>query len=380
MANGSNDKYLLTHDTLRPDLYGNFNSIENLEFLQEVLNSNPHVSAIINKNLQVVLANMHMVKMTGIKNIEQIIGKRPGEALSCLRNDESATGCGTTESCQLCGISQTIVQSQAQSKKITNECRITTNENGRLAFYDFKATCSPVFFNGEMYTLLNLIDIGSEKRSAVLENVFFHDMLNRLGGLSGIIHVIKTENNQQDLTEYIDVLETIGEMIIEEIQSHRYLKAAESDSLILNIQEYSAFDIIESVRRQFTFHPVMNSLTMTLDPGCADFKLKTDSTLLKRILLNMAKNAAEATPENGTIVIYCKKKSGIALFSISNKGMIPRDVQLQIFQRSYSTKGIGRGLGTYSMKLFGENYLKGKVYFTSNEKNGTTFTIELPLE
>jgi sensor histidine kinase regulating citrate/malate metabolism len=61
-------------------------------------------------------------------------------------------------------------------------------------------------------------------------------------------------------------------------------------------------------------------------------------------------------------------------------GTIPEDVRLQIFQRSFSTKGSGRGLGTYSMKLFGENYLHGRVYFRTNEKQGTTFTIELPLE
>jgi len=31
------------------------------------------------------------------------------------------------------------------------------------------------------------------------------------------------------------------------------------------------------------------------------------------------------------------------------------------------------------MKLFGENYLKGKVYFTSDAETGTVFSIELPV-
>jgi chemotaxis protein histidine kinase CheA len=30
------------------------------------------------------------------------------------------------------------------------------------------------------------------------------------------------------------------------------------------------------------------------------------------------------------------------------------------------------------MKLFGENYLRGKVYFASEAGEGTVFTIELP--
>jgi sensor histidine kinase regulating citrate/malate metabolism len=50
---------------------------------------------------------------------------------------------------------------------------------------------------------------------------------------------------------------------------------------------------------------------------------------------------------------------------------------MQLFQRSFSTKGNGRGIGTYSIKLLTENYLKGKVSFFSNEEEGTVFSIEL---
>ena len=94
----------------------------------------------------------------------------------------------------------------------------------------------------------------------------------------------------------------------------------------------------------------------------------------------MVKNAVEATAENGKVRITCSKKHGFVQFSVNNPGEIDKDTQMQIFQRSFTTKGHGRGLGTYSMKIFGENYLKGKVYFRSTEKLGTTFTIELPLE
>jgi sensor histidine kinase regulating citrate/malate metabolism len=48
-----------------------------------------------------------------------------------------------------------------------------------------------------------------------------------------------------------------------------------------------------------------------------------------------------------------------------------------LFRRSFSTKGRGRGIGTYSMKLLGEKYLKGRVWFTSSPNAGTTFFIEV---
>jgi sensor histidine kinase regulating citrate/malate metabolism len=59
--------------------------------------------------------------------------------------------------------------------------------------------------------------------------------------------------------------------------------------------------------------------------------------------------------------------------------VIPSVAQKQIFQRSFSTKGSNRGLGTYSMKLLGENYLKGAVDFESDEEDRTTFYVKLPL-
>ncbi|HAL86389.1 MAG TPA: histidine kinase, partial [Deferribacteraceae bacterium] len=40
--------------------------------------------------------------------------------------------------------------------------------------------------------------------------------------------------------------------------------------------------------------------------------------------------------------------------------------------------GKGRGLGTYSIKLLTENYLKGKVRFETRRESGTTFFIKIP--
>ena len=67
-------------------------------------------------------------------------------------------------------------------------------------------------------------------------------------------------------------------------------------------------------------------------------------------------------------------------FWCNNHGVIPRETQLQIFHRSFSTKGEGRGIGLYSVKLMTERYLKGSVKFTSDDSSGTTFTVTYPLD
>ncbi len=59
---------------------------------------------------------------------------------------------------------------------------------------------------------------------------------------------------------------------------------------------------------------------------------------------------------------------------------MPPEIQLQVFNRSFSTNGTGRGIGTYSIRLLGEKYLGGQVTFDSFDGGGTTFRIHLPAQ
>lgn len=99
--------------------------------------------------------------------------------------------------------------------------------------------------------------------------------------------------------------------------------------------------------------------------------------ILRRIAGNMVLNALEATPSGGTVHMRAVVSEKTVRIEVENSGEIPSDVQRSIFKRSFSTKAnSGRGIGTYSMKLFGERYLGGKVGFTS-KGNQTVFYIEL---
>jgi hypothetical protein len=104
----------------------------------------------------------------------------------------------------------------------------------------------------------------------------------------------------------------------------------------------------------------------------------SDVHLIKRILTNLVKNALEASFNSDTITLTAIEEGENIEFSVHNPGIIPEAVKQQIFQRSFSTKGVDRGIGLYSIKLLTTRYLKGKVIFTSEESTGTTFTVCLP--
>jgi len=94
----------------------------------------------------------------------------------------------------------------------------------------------------------------------------------------------------------------------------------------------------------------------------------------------LVKNALEASKKGDTVDVFARTENGRVYFHVFNSGVIPDNIQPQIFYKSFSTKGGNeRGVGTYSVKLLVEKYLQGSVYFVSNDNVKTIFTIEIPL-
>jgi signal transduction histidine kinase len=138
--------------------------------------------------------------------------------------------------------------------------------------------------------------------------------------------------------------------------------------------------LLEEVASGYRAHQVSKGRTVQVAPDSVEVTLTTDRTLLKRVLGNMTKNALEASAPGQAVTLRCQDQDGGLAFSVHNPKAMPEKVQLQVFKRSFSTKGSGRGLGTYSIKLFTERYLGGRVWFTSSPEEGTTFTAWLPPE
>ena len=120
-------------------------------------------------------------------------------------------------------------------------------------------------------------------------------------------------------------------------------------------------------------HEVAKEKTIVIDPEAEDMTFSGDETILSRVIGNMTKNALEAIKKGQATTLSCTKENDKIRFSVNNPAEMPHEAQLQVFQRSFSTKGYGRGLGTYSIQLLSEQYLKGTMGFTTSDKEVTTF-------
>jgi nitrogen-specific signal transduction histidine kinase len=345
----------------------------------EILDGLPVAVIVLNAFGQIVYSNPAFEILIGNEASSEMLGTRLGEALGCIHCRGRNIRCGITDFCRYCGGSVSFLSSSGGNTRI-EECRITRTRNGREESLDLKVWSKTLSHSGEDFVLSCLIDASDEKRRRVLERAFFHDILNIASGLKVTYDVLLKDTLPAAVKEKITALGAGTQQLVEEIQLQKDLTAAEKNQLLPHWECVETGSVLRDIKVLYENHPVARARRIDIDDDSVSVDLETDPILLKRVIGNMVKNALEATAEGGTVSLRCRVQGKQVLFSVRNRGQIAEDVQLQIFKRSYSTKGGGRGIGTYSMKLLAERYLQGKVSFLSNGKEGTVFEVSLPLQ
>jgi len=111
-------------------------------------------------------------------------------------------------------------------------------------------------------------------------------------------------------------------------------------------------------------------------------KVMVSSQQMHQVLLNLILNAQDAMPEGGEIRIQTGEENGMVHIDVSDTGLgIPEEIRDKIFEPFFSTKkrekGTGLGL-SISYGIIKAHH--GDILVKSKEREGTTFTIKLPVE
>ena len=327
---------------------------------------------VLNNQRQILYSNKSYNDFFEKKHIKPVIGEKLGNSFKCKNAIYSDKGCGSTKSCKTCGAANAITES-LKGNSSTKDCKILTTHNETI---DLRVTSCPLTIDNDELILFSITDISHEKRRKSLERVFIHDILNIAGGISGLSAIMKEVEDPHEMKQIADTIENASNNLIEEIQSQRELGSAERGDLTLHYTNLQTLDVLEELKKIYSNHEVNNGKKISIRHS-GNYTMLTDKVLLKRILGNMIKNALEAIAPDDYITLSCTGLGMKVRFEVHNRSIIPDEIKNDLFKRYYSTKQNGRGIGTYSMKLFGEKYLKGRVWFTSSPENGTSFYLEL---
>ena len=109
----------------------------------------------------------------------------------------------------------------------------------------------------------------------------------------------------------------------------------------------------------------------------------TDQSQLQQVFLNIINNAIDAIGKDGEITINTRmtKKNNEISVEISDNGPgMPKEVLQKIFDPFFTTKEVGKGTGLgLSISYSIIEKLGGRIMVASEEGQGTTFTIYLPV-
>ncbi len=206
-----------------------------------------------------------------------------------------------------------------------------------------------------------------------------HDIRNPLQAIAGDLYLIEndiaslqsseTKKSLQESAKSIQGNLMYIAKIVEDLQD--YARALKPSLDLVRVDK-----VIEEV---MLIVPVESNHQVIFDIATDLPAFSSDFSMLKRIITNLVQNAIQAMPTSGNLTIHAYHKDSRIFISVEDTGIgIPEEIKSKIFMPMMTTKSKGQGLGLAVVKRLVEA-LNGKISFESQERKGTTFTIEFPL-
>ena len=215
-----------------------------------------------------------------------------------------------------------------------------------------------------------------------------HEIKNPLGGIKGAAQLLQMElTDSPELKEYTELVVRESNRvnrIIEELLDLSRPRNAQTNEV--NISQI--LDEIVMLQKQAVVERRI-SFKLQLDPSIP--AIIGDRDLLVRLFLNLIKNAGEASPDNGEIIIESRidseyhmsfpgaRSTPMVLITINDDGPgIPQKQQEQVFTPFYTTKIGGSGLGLPICQKIVTDH-GGLMHINNRPGGGASVKVSLPL-
>jgi signal transduction histidine kinase len=145
----------------------------------------------------------------------------------------------------------------------------------------------------------------------------------------------------------------------------------------LPVPNLRPFPVGRCVREALEFNPLPERVQVTVD--CPDDlpKALADIDQVRIVFANLFRNAAEAMPEGGQLVIVARQAGDVLQTAVTDAGVgIPPELLSRIMEPLYSTKARGLGLGLAIARAIIEKN-RGELRVTSEPGRGSTFAVRL---
>ncbi|KGP71598.1 PAS domain-containing protein [Pontibacillus yanchengensis] len=203
-----------------------------------------------------------------------------------------------------------------------------------------------------------------------------HEIRNPLTSMRGYAEFLQLDETDEERQEYLSI-------IVEEIER---VNAIVEEFMLLSkpkeieLGKKNIIPIVRNVISLLEFHAKKHKVQLTFENSMDVMEVNCDEDRVKQVFLNLIKNSIEATPKGGTVTVSIQlENEGVTMKVIDTGVGIPPDKLKKIGEPFYTTKKNGNGLGLMvSFKIIEDH--GGKITVESEVQQGTTFTVQLPLE
>ena len=207
-----------------------------------------------------------------------------------------------------------------------------------------------------------------------------HEIKNPLASMSIHLQLMRRQldgdcADPEDLNESLVILEEETERLNAIVSD--YLMAVRPQNSAPRPSDLNAL-IVELVQfLRFEAEDARVRVVQILDEELPPVPL--DEGSMKRVLLNLVKNALSAMPDGGELRLQTHREGDGVIIEVSDTGTgIPEEIQGKIFEPYFTTRDTGSGLGlTVVYKVVREH--GGDLHMDSRPGHGTTFRITLPV-
>lgn len=222
-------------------------------------------------------------------------------------------------------------------------------------------------------------ELQAERQKVDFINEMAHQLNTRLGAIAlSAQQLLRGRLRENTRKQYTRVLSDS----MQDLEEFQERFAAFELERFRDTPEEQAVDLKALIKEQITLFQVRKPRNLWKLHGEFDF-VTADPVRLRTVLENLLDNACKYSPPRSqiTIVAGCPTAQELVL-KIHNKGTpIPEDVQPHLFERrqrgTNNVQGSGLGLWLVRTKL---HEMGGEIEFTSDARQGTTFTITLRRE
>ncbi|MGM0751589.1 MAG: ATP-binding protein [Bacillota bacterium] len=204
-----------------------------------------------------------------------------------------------------------------------------------------------------------------------------HEIRNPLTVVNGFLQFyVKdpsfTDNQKQNFALMMNELDTAEHVI------SQFLSVSKPDSGE-KMDHVDVEDVLQDVTELLSMYGLLNDNSIDLQVEKA-IHIAGNSIEIKQLLINLIKNAIEASPHSGSVSIKAFKQKAEVVIQIIDNGQGMTNEELKSLGTPfYSLKSKGTGLGLMICYNIVEKY-NGAIHFDSEPGNGTTVTLRFPLD